>query len=74
VSPESIPDARVDDLDLNREEDRVEWRRRLAELAAARLTSARSRLKQLGVIDADGALISRELPMLPDSDATLETG
>lgn len=76
MSPESIPDARVDDLDLDREEDRAEWRRRLAELAEVRLASARARLARLGVIDADGALVSRELPpdMLPDSDATLETG
>lgn len=49
---------------------------RVAELAAARLTSARERLARLGTIDADGDLVSRELPpdMLPDSDTTLETG
>ena len=71
-----IPQARVDDLDLDREEDRVEWRRRLAELATARLASARARLERLGIVDADGKLVSPELPpdMLPDSDTTLETG
>jgi hypothetical protein len=41
ASTAPIPEARFDDLDLDREEDRVEWRRRLAELAAARLSSAR---------------------------------
>lgn len=71
-----IPAARVDDLDLDRDEDRAEWRRRLAELATARLATARDRLERLGIIDADGALVSAELPpdMLPDSDTTLETG
>jgi phage terminase Nu1 subunit (DNA packaging protein) len=71
-----IPEARFHDLDLDREEDRVEWRRRLAELATARLAGARARFQQLGIIDARGKLISTELPpdMLPDSDTTLETG
>lgn len=66
----------VEDLDLDREEDRTEWRRRLAELSAARLASARARLEHLGIIDAEGQLVSKELPpdMLPDSDTTLETG
>jgi hypothetical protein len=36
ASAAPIPEARFDDLDLDREEDRVEWRRRLTELAAAR--------------------------------------
>lgn len=71
-----IPAARFDDLDLDREEDRVEWRRRLSELAKVRLATARTRLERLGIIDAEGDLVSRELPpdMLPDSDATIETG
>lgn len=71
-----IPEARFDDLDLDRDKDRVEWRRRLAELATARLASARARLQHLGIVDTDGKLISTELPpdMLPDSDTTLETG
>jgi len=45
-------------------------------LAAARLAGARARLERLGIIDADGKVVSTELPpdMLPDSDATLETG
>lgn len=74
ASAAPIPEARLDDLD--REEDRVEWRRRLAELAAARLSSARARLERLGIVDAQGKLVSSELPpdMLPDSDTTLETG
>jgi len=71
-----IPEARFDDLDLDREEDRVEWRRRLAELSAVRLASARARFERLGIVDAEGKLVSSELPpdMLPDSDTTLETG
>lgn len=76
ASAAPIPEARFDDLDLDREEDRVEWRRRLAELAAARLSSARVRFERLGIVDAEGKLVSTELPpdMLPDSDTTLETG
>ena len=71
-----IPSVRFDDLDLDRGEDRVEWHRRLRELATARLAAARTRLERLGIIDAQGNLVSTELPpdMLPDSDTTLETG
>jgi hypothetical protein len=74
ASTAPIPEARFDDLD--REEDRVEWRRRLAELSAVRLSSARARFERLGIVDADGKLVSSDLPpdMLPDSDTTLETG
>jgi hypothetical protein len=71
-----IPTARFDDLDLDRDEDRAEWQRRLRELATARLGIARARLQRLGIIDVDGELLSHDLPpdMWPDSDATLETG
>jgi hypothetical protein len=71
-----IPTARFDDLNLDRDDDRAEWHRRLRELATARLGTARARLERLGIIDSDGNLVSNELPpdMLPDSDATLETG
>jgi hypothetical protein len=74
--PPSIPSARMDDLDLDREEDNEEWQRRLNALATTRLAAARTRLERLGIIDADGQLVSDELPpdMLPDSDTTLETG
>lgn len=76
ASTATIPEARFDDLDLDREEDRVEWRRRLAVLAGARLSSARARFERLGIVDADGKLVSNELPpdMLRDSDTTLDTG
>ncbi len=60
ASTAPIPEARFDDLD--REGDGVEWHRRLAELAAARLASARARFERLGIVDADGKLVSRELP------------
>jgi hypothetical protein len=71
-----IPAARIDDLDLDREDDRAEWKRRLTELASARLATARARLERLRIVDANGALVSTELPpdMLPDSDTTVETG
>jgi hypothetical protein len=71
-----IPSAPFDDLDLDRDEDRKEWERRLERLAAARIAAARARLERLGIIDASGNLVSNELPpdMLPDSDSTLETG
>lgn len=71
-----FPKAGFDDLDIDREEDRIEWRPRLAELAVARLASARARFDRLGIIEADGRLVSTEFPpdMVPDSDTTLETG
>jgi hypothetical protein len=74
--PSPIPSAPFDDLDLDREEDRAKWERRLMDLAAVRIAAARVRLEGLGIIDAEGKLVSTELPpdMLPDSDTTLETG
>jgi hypothetical protein len=71
-----IPSAPLDDLDLDRDEDEEEWERRLMALASARIAAERVRLERLGIIDANGDLVSRELPpeLLPDSDTTLETG
>ena len=71
-----IPSAPFDDHDLDRPEDEEEWDRRLMALAAARIAAERVRLEQLGIIDASGDLVSRELPpdMLPEADTTLETG
>ena len=76
ASTAPIPEARFDDLDLDREEDRVEWRRRLAEAGGRRGSRVRARFERLGIVDADGKLVSTELPpdMLPESDTTLETG
>ncbi|MCC6898399.1 MAG: hypothetical protein IT377_05455 [Polyangiaceae bacterium] len=72
----AIPEARVDDLDLDDENDRAEWERRLAALAQARLGQARARLERMGVIDEDGRLVSSAVPadMLPASDTSVETG
>ena len=58
------------------EEDEEEWERRVMELASTRVLAARARLERLGIIDATGKLVSTELPfdMMPESDATLETG
>lgn len=74
--PSPIPSAPFDDLDLDRPEDAEEWERRVMALAAARIAAERARLEHLGIIDASGELVSHELPrdMLPESDATLETG
>ena len=74
--PSPIPSARFDDLDLDLEADEEEWERRVMELASARILAARARLERLGIIDAEGKLVSTELPpdMMPDSDTTLETG
>jgi hypothetical protein len=71
-----IPSAPFDDLDLDRAEDREEWDRRVMALAAARIAAERVRLERLGIIDANGDLVSRQLPpdMLPDSDTAIETG
>ena len=74
--PSPIPSAPFDDLDLDRDRDEEEWERRVMALASSRIAAARARLERMGVIDGDGKLVSHELPpdMLPDSDATLETG
>jgi hypothetical protein len=71
-----IPSAPFDDLDLDHPEDEEEWERRVVALAAARIATERARLERLGIIDAKGNLISRELPpdMLPESDVTVDTG
>jgi hypothetical protein len=71
-----IPVAPFDDLDLDLPEDEAEWDRRVMALAGARIAAERVRLERLGIIDANGDLVSRELPpdMLADSDTTLETG
>jgi hypothetical protein len=76
IADPAIPSAPFDDLDLDRTEDREEWERRVMALATARISAERRRLEQLGIIDANGDLVSQELPpdMLPDSDTTVETG
>jgi len=71
-----IASAPFDDLDLDSADGEAEWERRVMEMASARIVAARARLERLGIVDADGKLVSTELTvdMLPDSDATLETG
>jgi hypothetical protein len=71
-----IPSAPVDDLDLDHPADDEEWERRVMTLAAERIASERIRLERLGIIDANGNLVSQELPpdMRADSDTTVETG
>jgi len=71
-----IPQAGFDDLDLDDAAGEQEWERRVMELAASRIAAARERFERLGIIDADGELVSTALPpdMLPDSDTSLETG
>lgn len=74
--PSPIPSAPFDDLDLDRPEDEEEWDRRVMALAARRIAEERARLERLGIIDANGDLVSTELTpdMLPESETTLETG
>ncbi len=71
VHSNPIPNAPVDDLD--RDEDEEEWERRVMELASTRIAAARARLESLGIIDAEGNLVSSELPpdVKADSDTTL---
>jgi hypothetical protein len=71
-----IPSAPFDDLDLDVPEGEAEWERRVMALASTRILAERARLEGLGIIDAEGNLVSRELPadMLPESNLTLETG
>ncbi len=74
-TPSPIPSATFDDLDLDRPEGEEEWERRVMALATARIAAERVRMERLGIIDAEGNLVSHELPpdMLPDSDTTLDT-
>jgi hypothetical protein len=60
-----IPCAPFDDLDLEKPEDESEWDRRVMALAAAGIAAERVRLEQLGIIGADGELISPVLPSRP---------
>jgi hypothetical protein len=71
-----IPSAPVVDLDVDREPDEEEWERRVMHLASERIQSARTRFERLGIVDANGVLVSEVLPpdMASDSDTTLETG
>ena len=64
------------DLDLDRGEDEEEWERRVMAVATTRIATERARLERLGIIDANGDLVSTALPpdMLAESDTTLETG
>ena len=55
-----IPSAHFDDLDIDA--DREERERRLMSLASERLAAARARLERLGIIDAEGNLVSNALP------------
>ncbi len=74
--PSPIPSAPFDDLDLDRPEDEEEWERRVMALAGLRIDAERVRLERLGIIDANGDLVSTVLPpdMLPESSTTVETG
>jgi len=69
-----IPEARVDDLDLDDDADAATWDARMDAMAECRIQQARARLEQMGVIDREGKLLSRELPpeMLPTSRKTTE--
>ncbi len=71
-----IPEARLDDLDLDNEGDATIWRSRLAAMAESRLRQARVRLQEMGIIDVQGQIVSRELPpdMLPTSQTSVSTG
>jgi hypothetical protein len=71
-----IPEARVDDLDLDNEADAAIWDARMDAMAERRIRQARARLEQMGVIDREGHLVSRELPpdLQPTSSTSVETG
>jgi hypothetical protein len=71
-----IPEARVDDLDLDDDTDAATWDARMDALAERRIRQARERLEQMGVIDPEGRLVSHELPpdMRPTSLTSVETG
>ena len=62
INESPIPEARVDDLDLDDEADVAIWDARMDAMAERRIQQARERLEQMGVIDRDGHLVSRALP------------
>jgi hypothetical protein len=72
----TIPEARVDDLDLDDEADAATWDARMDAMAERRIQQARARLEQMGVIDRNGRLVSRELPpdMRPTSTTSVDSG
>lgn len=75
--PKTRGAASVRDLDLAKDEDFAELKRRLAALAGPRLLAERARLEKLGIIDKDGNRIPRDTvppDMRPDSDTSVETG
>lgn len=76
IDESPIPEARVDDLDLDDDTDAATWDARMDAMAERRIQQARTRLEQMGVIDRDGHLVSKELPpdMLPASLTSVETG
>ncbi len=76
IDESPIPEARVDDLDLDKEGDAATWDARMDAMAERRIRQARARLEQMGVIDREGQLVSRQLPpdMLPTSLTSVETG
>jgi hypothetical protein len=71
-----IPEARVDDLDLDDPADAAKWQQRLTDMSRRRLEVARERLERMGVIDETGALVSDEEPpeMNPALGTSIETG
>lgn len=71
-----IPSAPFDDLDLETEAGEEEWERRVMTMARRRLELARERLERMGIIDANGQVVSTELPpdMLDDSESSTDTG
>ncbi len=75
IDESAIPEARVDDLNLDDEADAATWDARMDAMAERRIQQARARLEQMGVIDGDGHLVSRELPpdMLPTSVTSVES-
>ena len=71
-----IPEARVDDLDLDNEADVATWDACMDAMNDRRIRQARARLEQMGIMDRDGRLVSREVPpdMRPTSVTSIETG
>lgn len=66
----------MDDLNLENEADVATWDTRMDAMADRRIRQARARLEQMGIIDRDGRLVSREAPpdMRPTSVTSAETG
>ncbi len=72
---QAAPDIRLDDVDFAEPSSVDAWRDRMRTRAQWAVSEAMQRFRALGLVDADGRLVERELPadMQPDSKTSVAT-